>query len=46
MKTLLTGADGLVGSTIQAQVNLFSKHDVDLRDRNRVFDYFNMYKAG
>lgn len=44
MKTLLTGADGLVGSTIQAQVNLFSKHDVDLRDRNRVFDYFNMYK--
>jgi GDP-L-fucose synthase len=44
MKTLLTGANGLVGSSLPTQLNLSSKNDLDLRDRNRVFDYFSEHK--
>lgn len=44
MKTLLTGANGLVGSTIPAELNLYTRHGIDLRDRNKVFDFFNKNK--
>ena len=44
MKKLLTGANGLVGSAIRANLHIFSKNDIDLRDRNAVFDFFNQYK--
>ena len=44
MKTLLTGANGLIGSSLPTQLNLSSKNDLDLRDRNRVFDYFSEHK--
>tara|TARA_R110000782_G_scaffold137419_6_gene229911 strand:- start:206 stop:1111 length:906 start_codon:yes stop_codon:yes gene_type:complete len=44
MKSLLTGANGLVGHTILAQLNLLSQNDLDLRDRDAVFGYFDKHR--
>ena len=43
MKTLLTGAKGLVGSTISADIRIDGRDYVDLRDRTSTFKYFEDY---
>jgi len=40
MKILLTGAKGLVGSTINADIRLMGRDKVDLRDWNSTYCYF------
>jgi len=42
MKTLLTGANGLVGSTIEADIWISGKNDVDLRDWASTYRFFKM----
>ena len=43
MKTLLTGAGGLVGSTITAPLKVYGGDHLDLRDRDRVSIYFRTH---
>ena len=40
MKTLLTGANGLVGSTITADIRLGGRSDLDLRDWVKTHKFF------
>lgn len=44
MKTLLTGADGLVGSTIDADLRISGRNQVDLRDWQSTENYFKLHK--
>jgi len=44
MKTLLTGANGLVGSTIHAELRLSSRKQLDLRDWDNTYCYFKDFK--
>jgi len=43
-KVLLTGAGGLVGSTILAQLRLQGRSDLDLRSENSVRNYFKKHR--
>ncbi len=44
MKTLLTGANGLIGSTIKADIRLEGRKDVDLKQRGNAFDTFAHFR--
>ena len=44
MKTLLTGANGLVGSTIHADVRLSNRNQLDLRDWDNTYNAFKCYQ--
>ena len=44
MKTLLTGTNGLVGSTIIADVYIRGRLHVDLTSREQTLEYFQLYK--
>jgi len=43
MKTLLTGADGLVGSTIDAELRISGRDQVDLRNWDSTERYFRLH---
>jgi len=44
MKVLLTGAKGLVGSTLDADVRIEGKEDVDLRNWDQTYTFFRKHK--
>jgi GDP-L-fucose synthase len=44
MKTLLTGASGLVGSTINADLVISNRGQVDLRDWDSTYSYFKTFQ--
>lgn len=44
MKTLLTGAGGLVGSTINADLVISNRHQVDLRNWDATYYYFEDFQ--
>lgn len=44
MKTLLTGAGGLVGSTIEADIKISGRHQVDLRDWRSTYEFFKKHQ--
>jgi GDP-L-fucose synthase len=44
MKTLLTGAGGLVGSTINADLRLSNRNQLDLRDWDNTYSYFKDFQ--
>jgi len=44
MRTLLTGANGLVGSTINTELRIDGRSQVDLRDWEETYAYFKKHK--
>ena len=44
MKTLLTGANGLVGSTLNADVRISGKEEVDLRNWDQTYSFFREHE--
>lgn len=44
MKTLLTGAAGLVGSTIDADIKISGRNQVDLRNWESTYEFFKKHK--